>query len=278
MDDHPKALLTLSMKGGVGKTTVAVGLARGLARRGLQVGLLDVDIHGSALPRALKLSREPGYEPLVGQQLRPVRDGNIQVFSVGLLFREESPTEWDGEQKRSGVKQLVTGTVAWETLDWLVVDTPPTSGDEVLSLLTYTPNIHGAVIVTQPSDLSTLGMRKTINLLREERERDDGFKVPETPIVGVLVNMSGFHCPHCHQLSTVFDQALDASEEICDRLGVPHLGYIPFASEEERAERLEPVVDRVLSGKVARLTDPVASEHEGLVEKGARWLLSNQVR
>lgn len=274
----PKALLIMSMKGGVGKTTVAVGLAKLLARRGLRVGLLDVDIHGSALPRALKLSRNPGYEPLLGQQLRPVRDGNIQIFSVGLLFREESPTEWDGEQKRSGVKQLVTGSIAWEPLDWLVVDTPPTSGDEVLSLLAHMPNVHGAVIVTQPSDLSILGMRKTINLLREEREREDGSTAASTPIVGILVNMAGFHCPHCHQSSTVFDQDLDASEEICEQLGLTHLGYIPFASEEELLELLDPVVDRVLLGQVARLEDPVASAKEGLVEKGARWLLTNRVR
>ena len=127
--EGPKALLILSMKGGVGKTTTAVGLAKVMARRGLKVGLLDVDIHGSALPRALKLARDPGYEPLVGGKLRPVQDGDLQIFSVGLLFRQESPTEWGGEAKKSAVQQLVTGSIAWdEDLEWLVIDTPPPAG------------------------------------------------------------------------------------------------------------------------------------------------------
>lgn len=263
--EGPKALLTLSMKGGVGKTTTAVGLGKVLARRGHKVGLLDVDIHGSALPRALKLARDPGYEPLLGGRLRPVAmPGLGQVFSVGLLFRQESPTEWGGDAKKSAVEQLVTGSIAWdEDLEWLVIDTPPTSGDEVLSLLHNTPHIHGAIIVTQPSDLSTLGMRKTVNLLAEH----------ETPIVGLLVNMSGIHCPQCHHFSTIFDEELDLSRTLCDQLGIPHLGYIPFQPEEQRLDGLEPVVDQVLSGRVATLRDPMEAEGGA-----TRWLLSTLVR
>jgi ATP-binding protein involved in chromosome partitioning len=134
-----------------------------------------VDIHGSALPRALHLVRDPGYEPLVGARLRPVTTDGFQLFSIGLLFREETPNMWDGAMKASAVKQIATTSIAWDegpsagsgqALEWIVVDTPPTSGDEVQSLLEHLPNIYGAVIVAQPNDLSLLGITKTLNMLR----------------------------------------------------------------------------------------------------------------
>ena len=234
----PQALLTLSMKGGVGKTTTAIGLARALQRRGEKVGLLDVDIHGSALPRALHLEQPPGYEPLLGGQLRPIAYDGFQLFSIGLLFSEDEPTLWDGEQKRSAVQQLATSAIAWGgDVRWVVVDTPPTSGDEVQSLMEHLPCIYGSVIVTQPNDLSLLGITKTLNMLREAH----------SPICGLLVNMASYTCPHCGQLSNPFDREAVDIERLAEEFGVPYLGQVPFAGEEERALVLDQVLERILA-------------------------------
>ncbi len=228
----PRALLTLSMKGGVGKTTMSIGLARALQRRGHHVGLLDVDIHGSALPRALQLERDPGYETVVGRKLRPVDHEGLQLFSIGLLFTEGQANMWDGKMEEQAVEQVAT-LVDWrEDLDWLVVDTPPTSGDEVQSLLQHLENIYGCVIVTQPNDLSLLGIAKTLNMLR----------ITQTPVCGVLVNMAGYTCPHCGEMSNPFDRDSLDIQELATEFEVPYLGQVPFAEEGERAEILDRVV------------------------------------
>ena len=163
MGNSPRALLTLSMKGGVGKTTTAIGLARGLKTLGYKVGLLDLDIHGSSVPRALELERDPGYEPLLGGRLRPVQVDGFQLFSVGLLFREGTPNMWHGEDKESAVKQIVSGCVAWDQdLEWLVVDTPPTGGDEVRSLLQHMPNVYGSVTVYGKAAIDLISTRNSV--------------------------------------------------------------------------------------------------------------------
>ena len=257
---NPQALLTLSMKGGVGKTTTAIGLARALQRRGLRVALLDVDIHGSALPRALHLARDPGYQPEQGGKLQPVRYDGFQLFSIGLLFHEDTPNLWDGEMKASAVKQIATTSMAWdESLDWILVDTPPTSGDEVQSLLEHLPNIYGSVIVTQPNDLSLLGITKTLNMLRET----------ESPICGLLVNMAGYTCPHCGQQSNPFDREVVDVQSLAERFEVPYLGQVPFGGERERAVALDQALIPILTQKPVRLPR----------EKGGvrRWLMGKIV-
>ncbi len=233
----PRALLALSMKGGVGKTTTAIGLGRALLRQGEKVGLLDVDIHGSALPRALHLSIDPGYESLLGGKLQPVQYDGFQLFSIGLLLHEDSPNMWKGEMKASAVEQVATTAINWAPdLDWVVVDTPPTSGEEVQSLLEHLPNIYGAVIITQPNDLSMLGISKTLNLLRET----------ESPVCGVLVNMAGYTCPHCGEVSNPFDRDSEDFRSQAEAFEVPYLGEIPLAGEEKRAVALDLVLAKIL--------------------------------
>ena len=256
-----QALLTMSMKGGVGKTTTAIGLAKSLQGRGYRTGLLDVDIHGSALPRALGLSRDPGYEPVEGARLRPVAWDGFQVFSIGLLFREDTANLWDGATKASAVKQIATTAIAWDDdLDWVVVDTPPTSGDEVQSLLEHLPGIYGGVIVTQPNDLSLLGMAKTINVMRETG----------TPVCGLVANMAGYTCPHCGRQSNPFDREAADIERLAGELGVAYLGKVPFAADKERAAALDDILDRVLAERPVHLPQ----ERGGL----RRWLMGKALK
>ena len=241
---RPLALLALSMKGGVGKTTTAIGLGQALQRQGKKVALLDVDIHGSALPRALHLAVDPGYEALSGGKIQPVQCDGFQLFSIGLLLHEDSPNMWRGEMKASAVKQVATTSINWAPdLDWVVVDTPPTSGDEVQSLLEHLPDIYGSVIITQPNDLSMLGISKTLNLLRET----------DSPVCGILVNMAGYTCPHCGVVTNPFDRENADFQGQAEAFGVPYLGEVPMAAAEQRAEALDLILTRILKKRPVRL-------------------------
>ena len=258
---EPKKLPVFSLKGGTGKTTMCLGIARALRDRAKKVGLLDVDIHASALPRALHLEKDPGYDAMLGGKLRPFNHDGFQIFSIGLLFKEDTPNLWDGNQKASAVKQIATTSIAWdEGLEWVVVDTPPTSGEEVQSLLAHLPNIHGAVIVCQPNDLSVLGVTKTQNVLRET----------ETPIAGIVANISGYRCPDCGNVSIPFDRAPEDVERLAREFGVSYLGAVPFGSEQERAGPIDAMVDRILADKPVTLTK----------QKGGitRWVLDRALK
>jgi len=253
---EPLKIPVLSLKGGTGKTTICLGLAEGLQQMGRKVGLLDVDIHASALPRALHLKKDPGYDPILGGKLRPVMHNGFQIFSIGLLFKEETPNMWDGETKASAVKQIATTSIAWDDdLEYVVVDTPPTSGDEVQSLLQYLPNIYGAVVVCQPNDLAVLALQKTLNVLREN----------ETPIAGIVANMAGYTCPHCGQVSNPFDRTASDVQTIAEGLGLRYLGHVPFAGQQERQQALLVILNGILKNK------PITLDKD----KGGitRWLL-----
>lgn len=261
---EPKKIVVMALKGGVGKTTICLGIAQTLRDKGKKVGLLDVDIHASALPRALHLKIEPGYDPILGGKLRPIRippdvpeHYGFQMFSIGLLFTEETPNMWDGETKASAVKQIATTSIAWDDdLDWVVVDTPPTSGDEIQSLLANLKNIYGAVIICQPNDLAVLALTKTLNVLR----------ATETPISGVIANMAGYRCPYCGRVSNPFDRAAEDVAELAGKFGVNYLGTISFGSEAERRPQIKFIVNRILSFAPVILTE----KKGGL----ARWVAS----
>ena len=241
---EPKKLPILSLKGGTGKTTICLGLAEALRDMREKVGLLDVDIHASSLPRALHLEKEPGFDPILGGKLRPISFNGYQIFSIGLLFTEETPNLWDGETKASAVKQIATTSIAWDDdLQWVIVDTPPTSGEEVQSLLQHLTNIYGAVIVCQPNDLSILGITKTLNVLRET----------QTPIAGIVANMAGYKCPHCSQISNPFDRPPEDVQALANNFGVRFLGSVPFAGPEERKQALQEILNGILKNPPVRL-------------------------
>lgn len=255
---EPLKLPVLSLKGGTGKTTVCLGVASALRTLGKKVGILDVDIHASSLPRALHMAKDPGYDAILGGKLRPVNHDGFQIFSIGLLFPEETPNMWDGETKTSAVKQIATTSIAWdEDLDFVVVDTPPTSGDEVQSLLVNMTNIYGAVIVCQPNDLSVLGITKTLNVLREN----------ETPICGVVANMAGYRCPSCGHVSNPFDLDPVNVEQLARRFKVNFLGAIPFAGQEERQDEILKVTLSILNNKPVILKKQKGGTTRWLLEK-----------
>ena len=208
-------VLVLSGKGGVGKSTVAVNLAVALAAAGKKVGLLDVDIHGPSVPKLLGVE---GF-PLHGteESLHPLEIGdNLRVMSIGFLLREsDDAVIWRGPMKFGAIKQFL-GDVEWGELDYLIVDSPPGTGDEPLTIAQLISDADGAVIVTTPQDVALIDVRKCISFCRQM----------SLPVIGVVENMSGFKCPHCGERTEIFKSG--GGKSMAEDMGVPFLGSIPI--------------------------------------------------
>ncbi|MBN2442458.1 MAG: Mrp/NBP35 family ATP-binding protein [Spirochaetales bacterium] len=211
-------IIVLSGKGGVGKTTVAINLAYALAMKGLHVGIMDVDIHGPNIAKMLGIEGEQlmagpsGIEPF---QVIP----HLKAISIALLTRDQdAPIIWRGPLKMATIKQFISD-VNWGDLDYLIVDSPPGTGDEPLSTCQLIPDINGAVIVTTPQDVAILDSRKTVLFARQL----------SIPIIGIIENMSGFICPHCKEKTNLF--GIDGGKKAAADLNVPFLGHIPIEPE-----------------------------------------------
>ena len=209
-------ILVLSGKGGVGKSTVAVNLAVALAMEGWKTGLLDVDFHGPSVPMLLHLKGEL-FKAADGDGILPLESSyGIKVVSLGFaLGHSDEAVIWRGPMKMGVIKQLLTD-VQWGELDYLIVDFPPGTGDEPLSVAQLIPESDGAVIVTTPQDLSLQDVRKSINFCRQLK----------IPVLGVIENMSGLVCPHCEKMIEVFKSG--GGETMAREMGVPFLGRIPM--------------------------------------------------
>jgi Mrp family chromosome partitioning ATPase/predicted Fe-Mo cluster-binding NifX family protein len=215
MDQIGHKILILSGKGGVGKSTVAANLAMTLARDGKKVGLLDVDIHGPSIPKLMGIM---GQVPRMGDQtITPVRVGErLLVMSMGsLLQHQDLAVIWRGPLKMGAIKQFLKD-VEWGQLDFLIIDSPPGTGDEPLSVAQLIPDLDGAIVVTSPQDLSILDVRKSITFCRQLK----------MPVLGVVENMSGLMCPHCGQEIDVFKKG--GGERMALEMNVPFLGSIPI--------------------------------------------------
>ena len=208
-------ILVLSGKGGVGKSTVAVNLAVSLALSGKNVGLLDIDIHGPSVPKILNL--EGKSIQAVGNTLLPVEMlENLKVMSIGFLLRgSDDAVIWRGPMKYQMIKQFLKD-VDWGDLDFLIVDSPPGTGDEPLSIVQLLENADGAIIVTTPQEVAVSDVRKCITFCRNLR----------LPVLGVLENMSGFVCPKCGETTDVFKSG--GGETMANQMHVPFLGRIPI--------------------------------------------------
>jgi ATP-binding protein involved in chromosome partitioning len=208
-------ILVLSGKGGVGKSTVSTNLATALAAHGRQVGLLDLDIHGPNIPKMLGI--EDQRPAVLENHMDPVRvTGNLSVMSMAFLLPDtSSPVIWRGPMKMAVIGQFLSD-VNWGSLDYLIVDLPPGTGDEALTIAQLAPNVQGAVIVTTPQDVAVMDAIKAVKFIEKL----------ELPVIGIIENMSGMVCPHCGDIIDIFGRG--GGEKAARELGVPYLGAIPL--------------------------------------------------
>ncbi|HXF88109.1 MAG TPA: Mrp/NBP35 family ATP-binding protein [Xanthobacteraceae bacterium] len=201
-----------SGKGGVGKSTLAVNLALGLRELGLKVGMLDADIYGPSLPKLLAIREKP--QTIGGTRLKPLERYGLTVMSIGFLIEEETPMIWRGPMVMSALTQMLR-EVEWGTLDIMVVDMPPGTGDAQLTMAQQVP-LKGAVIVSTPQDLALIDARRGIAMFRRVN----------VPVLGIVENMSYFLCPHCGTRSDIFGHG--GARHEAERLKVPFLGEVPL--------------------------------------------------
>lgn len=215
-----RKVVVLSGKGGVGKSTVAVNLAVSLLAQGMKVGLLDVDVHGPSVPSLLGLDNKA---PDVDEHgLLPVEWNGLKVMSVGfLLGSQDDAVIWRGPRKNAVIRQFLRD-VQWGELDCLVVDTPPGTGDELLSVFQQAGQIDGAVLVTTPQKIAALDARKSVTFCRELK----------VPLLGVVENMNGFACPHCGEVTEILPSG--AGKMIAGEMDIPYLGSLPMDAQVAR--------------------------------------------
>jgi ATP-binding protein involved in chromosome partitioning len=201
-----------SGKGGVGKSTTALNLALGLRDLGLRVGLLDADIYGPSVPRLTGIREKPQLND--DKKMIPIQRFGLAIMSIGFLVEEDTAMIWRGPMVMSAITQMLRD-VAWGTLDILVVDMPPGTGDAQLTLAQNVP-LKGAVIISTPQDLSLIDARRGLAM----------FKKVNVPVLGIVENMSYFQCPHCGTRSDIFGHG--GARHEAERLAVPFLGEIPL--------------------------------------------------
>ena len=233
-----------SGKGGVGKSTTAVNLALGLRDLGLKVGILDADIYGPSMPKLLAIREKP--QTVGGNRLKPIERHGMAVMSIGFLIEEETPMIWRGPMVMSALTQMLR-EVEWGTLDVMVVDMPPGTGDAQLTMAQQVP-LKGAVIVSTPQDLALIDARRGIAMFRRVN----------VPVLGIVENMSTFICPHCGERSDIFGHGGARAE--AERLGVPFLGEVPLHMDiREKSDSGQPVVATVPDGPHAQAYRDIAA-------------------
>jgi ATP-binding protein involved in chromosome partitioning len=239
-----------SGKGGVGKSTTAVNLALALRDLGLKVGILDADIYGPSMPKLLAIRERP--QTIGGNRLRPIERFGMPVMSIGFLIEEETPMIWRGPMVMSALTQMLR-EVEWGTLDVMVVDMPPGTGDAQLTMAQQVP-LKGAVIVSTPQDLALIDARRGIAMFRRVN----------VPVLGIVENMSMFICPQCGAQSDIFGHG--GARREAERLGVPFLGEVPLDIViREKSDSGTPVVATAPDGVHAKFYREIAKRvREGL--------------
>lgn len=208
-------VMVMSGKGGVGKSTIASSLAVALAQKTEKVGLLDIDIHGPNLPRILGVDKER-LKPSGQDRIEPVViSDNLKLTSMAFMLEDENQAIiWRGPLKMKLIQQFLRD-IEWGELDWLIVDAPPGTGDEPLSMAQLVP-ATGAIVVTTPQEISILDVRKSITFADKLNLK----------LLGIVENMSGFRCPHCGKKISLFKEG--GGKKFAEERGVRFLGSIPF--------------------------------------------------
>jgi len=241
MDQIKHKLIVLSGKGGVGKSTVAANLAISLALADQEVGILDADIHGPSIPKLLHLEGQPLR--VRGETIYPVEFmPNLKAMSIGFFLREaDEAVIWRGPLKMGLLKQFLKD-VAWGTLDYLVVDSPPGTGDEPLTVIQLLGKAQAAVIVTTPQEMALIDVKKCVNFCRKLN----------LPVLGIIENMSGFVCPHCGKTTDIFKSG--GGERLARDLNLPFLGKIPIDPDLVLAGDLgEPYPQKYMGTETAQI-------------------------
>lgn len=248
-------IVVLSGKGGVGKSMVAVNLAVALTMRGKDIGLLDIDVHGPSIPTMLGLEGHTigGSE----DGMLPVLLGRLKVMSAGFLLKsQDDAVIWRGPMKMNAIKQFLKD-VFWGDLDYLIIDSPPGTGDEPLAICRLIGDMDGAVIVTTPQKVAAVDVRKSISFCRKMG----------VPILGLVENMSGFVCPQCGTVSRILSSG--GGRKIAVDMDVPFLGSIPMdpkiaeACDEGRAY-IEQYAATATAGIMASVVDNLVATIEGI--------------
>ncbi|RLI66938.1 MAG: ATP-binding protein [Candidatus Gerdarchaeota archaeon] len=215
--DIKHVIVVASGKGGVGKTTVAVNIATSLATRGLKVGILDADITGPNVPKMVGLENErPAFDEKEKKILPLESTYGVKVISMEFLLQSKTDAViWRGPLKMGAITQFLSD-VKWGHLDYLIIDLPPGTSDEPLSIAQLIPKADGVVIVSTPQEVALLDVKKSINFVRKV-----GLKV-----LGLIENMSGLICPHCHKEINIFGK--DGGKKAAEEFNIPFLGAIPI--------------------------------------------------
>lgn len=209
-------IIILSGKGGVGKSTVSTNLAFSLCQAGKRVGLLDVDIHGPSIPKMLNLEDKQVMGSSDNSLLPIELRKDLKVMSIGFLLRNrEDAVIFRGPRKYHTIRQFLKD-VEWGDLDYLVIDSPPGTGDEPLTVAESIPDADGAIVVTTPQQVAINDVRKSISFCRNVK----------LPIIGVIENMSGFICPHCGKEVDIFSRG--GGEQMAKEMNVQFLGRVPL--------------------------------------------------
>jgi len=209
-------IIIASGKGGVGKSTVSVNLARALQMKGLRVGILDGDITGPDIPKLLGIEDAKLTQGQGG--IEPAQAEGIKVASMALILTSrETPVVWRGPMKMAAIKQFIQD-INWGDLDFLLIDLPPGTSDEPLSVVQLIPELAGAIIVTTPQEVALLDSSKAVNMI----------KAMKLPVLGIVENMSGLVCPHCGESISIFGAG--GGQRMSEEMDVPFLGAIPIDS------------------------------------------------
>jgi Mrp family chromosome partitioning ATPase len=242
-------IAVMSGKGGVGKSTVAVNLVAALNQKGYHTGILDADLHGPNVP--LMLGEEVRHLDADERGILPViTKENIKVMSVAFLLpSKDSPVIWRGPKKTGAIKQFL-GFVVWDELDFLIVDNPPGTGDEPLTVLQSIPFLDGIVIVTTPSPVALEDVEKCVSMA----------KSLNIPVIGIIENMAGFACPKCGEESFIFGSG--GGQRIATKMNIPFLGQLPIdftknSDSDEGMHILTQNKDSPFSQRIMEIVDKI---------------------